>query len=120
MTGNTTSLDVHAIYILHKGWGSERTHQHIVHVFDLVRTEIWGHAHQCLVMEFCDGTLTTYLNQIRETSSHISGPLIVPILLQILEGLRYSHEMGFVHGNIKPNNGTCAFNARSHGSALDQ
>lgn len=53
------------------------------------------------VMEYIDGqTLEEYINRNKPLSNHT----IEPLFSQMVEGLNYIHEKGFIHRDIKPSN----------------
>lgn len=76
-------------------------HPHIVQVHDFdVQGEI-----SYMVMELLEGdTLKTRLNDYRVRGEQMPLGDIVRILLDVLDGLAYAHEMGMIHRDIKPAN----------------
>ncbi|MEM7116727.1 MAG: serine/threonine-protein kinase [Chloroflexota bacterium] len=76
-------------------------HPHIVQVHDFdIQDEI-----SYMVMELLEGdTLKTRLNDYRIRGEQMPLGEVVRILLDVLDGLAYAHEMGMVHRDIKPAN----------------
>jgi serine/threonine protein kinase len=79
---------------------------HIVCVYDILfRNDLWGR--QTLIqMEFCDGTLDSYLDEIRSLNSAIQPLELAEIMIQILTGLSHCHTLGFCHRDLKLANST--------------
>ena len=76
-------------------------HPNIVQVYDFDIQEDLTY----MVMELLDGdSLKTRLNDYRVRSEPMPLGEMIHILLDILDGLAYAHEMGMVHRDIKPAN----------------
>ena len=58
-----------------------------------------------LVMEYCEGTTLDKLRDLSNINGYISEELVIHILTQLLETLKYLHETcKVIHRNIKPDN----------------
>lgn len=56
----------------------------------------------CFIMEYCEGGS---INQLFAKMGRVPGPkYIARILSQLLSGLAFAHERGFVHRDLKPGN----------------
>ncbi|GMT27128.1 hypothetical protein PFISCL1PPCAC_18425, partial [Pristionchus fissidentatus] len=60
---------------------------------------------QCfLIMELCPRTLAGELDQCRLSTEYINPVVFVDCVCQLTEGIKYLHDNGIIHGNIKPTN----------------
>jgi len=57
-------------------------------------------------MELCYGDLNQYIEATRSAGAPIDHRAVWKIVLQIVDGLTYAHELGWSHRNLKPRNGT--------------
>ncbi|GMT33698.1 hypothetical protein PFISCL1PPCAC_24995, partial [Pristionchus fissidentatus] len=57
-----------------------------------------------LIMELCPRTLAAELAQCRQSTEYINPVVLVDCVCQLTEGIKYLHDNGIVHGNIKPTN----------------
>ena len=89
------------------GIDSQRPHPHVIHVFSTM--QIKGDEDEaprlCIQMELCDGNLGGFLRLMRATQENLQANLILCILIQILDGLRYCHSKEIIHRDLKPQNG---------------
>lgn len=70
---------------------------HIVHMFDYFKE---GNSHY-LVLEFVDGMS---LDKLIEKKKNFSEQLALLITLDIAQALKYAHERGIIHRDVKPGN----------------
>ena len=70
---------------------------HIVHMFDYFKE---GTSHY-LVLEFVDGMS---LDKLIEKKKNFSEQLALLITLDIAQALKYAHERGIIHRDVKPGN----------------
>jgi len=55
-------------------------------------------------MELCYGDLNQYIEATRTSGTQIDHRAVWKIMLQIVDGLTYAHELGWSHRNLKPRN----------------
>jgi serine/threonine protein kinase len=55
--------------------------------------------------ELCYGDLNQYIEANRNAGNHIDYRDVLSIILEIVDGLTYAHELGWSHRNLKPRNG---------------
>jgi serine/threonine protein kinase len=77
-------------------------HRNIVEFFSISK-ETWEKGPVCLIqMELCDGDMHSYIEQRYQTGDPLSFSEIADIMIQVLNGLSFLHE---VHRDLKPRNG---------------
>ena len=80
-------------------------HPNVVHLLDAERIEP-GSVY--IVMELLHGrTLADIIGEMKAQDTVFSWEKLAPIMLQICEGLRAVHQLGFVHRDMKPSNCFC-------------
>ena len=55
--------------------------------------------------ELCYGDLNQYIEANRNAATQIDQTAVWEIMVDIVEGLTYAHELGWSHRNLKPRNG---------------
>jgi serine/threonine protein kinase len=79
---------------------------HIINIYDILfRDDLWGRQ-AFIQMEFCDGTLDSYLDEMRSLDSEIQPLELAEIMIQVLTGLCHCHTLGFCHRDLKLANST--------------
>jgi calcium-dependent protein kinase len=81
---------------------------HVVEIYDYwFNTNAEEHIYRSFIlMELCDGTLESYLTQIRESNGYLTSKELLVIMAQTLSGLNHCHEQGICHRDLKMSNGT--------------
>jgi serine/threonine protein kinase len=59
--------------------------------------------------ELCYGDLNQYIEANRNAATQIDQTAVWEIMVDIVEGLTYAHELGWSHRNLKPRNGISPF-----------
>lgn len=77
-------------------------HPNIVQVQD--RWTEWPSQKVCVQMELCYGDLNQYIEAKRNAGTPTDIREVWNIMLDIVEGLTYAHELGWSHQNLKPRN----------------
>lgn len=77
---------------------------HIVQVQDRWADQ-WPTPKVYVQMELCYGDLNQYIEATRSAGTPIDHRAVWKIVLQIVDGLTYAHELGWSHRNLKPRNG---------------
>jgi len=82
---------------------SDRPNPHIIHVYDCwIHKNPEEHVSRTFIkMQRCTGTLLEYLGK---STSPITPLDLTEIMIQILSGLRYCHEKGVCHRDLKLSN----------------
>lgn len=87
-----------------------RKHPNIVRIMDAFEIEKskTERSYLAIHMELCVDNLDHFLRDRRNANpaEPLEATQIYCILIQILSGLRYCHEMGFAHRDLKPANGS--------------
>jgi serine/threonine protein kinase len=82
-------------------------HPNIVQVQDRWADQ-WPTPKVYIQMELCYGDLNQYIEATREAARTSGTPIdhraVWKIVLQIVDGLTYAHELGWSHRNLKPRN----------------
>jgi len=78
---------------------AQRSHPHLIRIFDVGRCEIDGTTLLFLVMEYGEEDLSQILPQRPLTPAETRA-----LLPPVLDALAYLHGRGFVHGHIQPSN----------------
>ena len=68
-------------------------------------SEQWPVPKVFIQTELCYGDLNQFIEVYRNAGNQIPERDIWGIVLDIVEGLTYAHEMGWSHRNLKPRNG---------------
>jgi len=76
---------------------------HIVQVQDRWADQ-WPTPKVYVQMELCYGDLNQYIEATRSAGTPIDHRAVWKIVLQIVDGLTYAHELGWSHRNLKPRN----------------
>lgn len=74
---------------------------HIIQVYDILFREDPFARQTFIQMEFCDGTLETYIEEVRTKAGSLEPIEIVEIMIQVLTGLCHCHTLGFCHRDLK-------------------
>jgi serine/threonine protein kinase len=87
--------------------GDQARNPHVICVFT---TLVWQSNEQNvgkigIVMELCEGTLDSLLDEIKGTNSRTKTHQIFSVAVQILEGLVYCHSQNYTHRDVNPRNG---------------
>jgi serine/threonine protein kinase len=84
-----------------------RKHPNIVRIIDAFEIEKSKKEKSLLAihMELCQDNLEAFVRNRHRAGDNLEASHIYCILIQILSGLRYCHEMGIVHRDLKPANG---------------
>jgi TonB family protein len=78
---------------------AQRSHHHLIHIFEVGRCEFDGTALLFLVTEYAEEDLSQILPQRPLTPAETRA-----LLPPVLDALAYLHGHGFVHGRIQPSN----------------
>jgi TonB family protein len=78
---------------------AQRSHPHLVHIFEVGRCEFDGTTLLFLVTEYAEEDLSQILPQRPLTTAETRA-----LLPPVLDALAYLHGHGFVHGHIQPSN----------------
>jgi len=76
---------------------------HIIRVYGILfrDDDVLCTRHTFIHMEFCNGTLESYLDDMRSRHASIEPLEIAEIMIQILTGLGHCHTLGFCHRDLK-------------------
>ncbi len=69
----------------------------------------WPSVKVYIQTELCYGDLNQYIEANRNSGAQIDSTAVWEIVLDIVEGLTYAHELGWSHRNLKPRNGTSSY-----------
>lgn len=59
----------------------------------------------CLVFEFCEGDLYSFMNDyMKQNNEYLPIPMVKKFIYDILKGVDYIHKMGMMHRDLKPLN----------------
>jgi len=72
-------------------------HPHVVHLHDYFQDE----RSRYLVMEYVDGMS---LDRLLKRKGRFSGPMALLVVLEACTALKYAHDRGIVHRDVKPGN----------------
>ena len=78
---------------------AQRSHPHLIHIFEVGRCEFDGTTLLFLVTEYAEEDLSQILPQRPLTTAETRA-----LLPPVLDALAYLHGHGFVHGHIQPSN----------------
>jgi len=68
--------------------------------------DVWPTPKVFVQMELCYGDLHQFIEANRNAGAQIDTRAVWSIVLDIVEGLIYAHELGWSHRNLKPKNGS--------------
>lgn len=74
---------------------------HIIRVYDILFREDLCTRQTFIQMEFCDGTLDSFLDEKNSRHSQIRSIELAEIMIQVLTGLSHCHTLGFCHRDLK-------------------
>jgi len=80
-------------------------HPNIAQVYDRW-VEQWPGIKVFVQTELCYGDLSQFIEANRVAGTHLDYRDTLTIILEIVDGLTYAHELGWSHRNLKPRNGT--------------
>jgi serine/threonine protein kinase len=93
--------EIDALAKLSANGGSE----YMVMYYGSFETMHHGHMTLCIISEYIEGqTLTNFLRTIYMTERSIRPTILWPLYLQLILGLNFIHQHGYVHRDIKPDN----------------
>jgi serine/threonine protein kinase len=101
--------EIETVESLCKGEGDQWPHPHVIRTWftniipSLTRRP--GTGTVVILMDLCDGTLDSMLQDRNAKRSYMSAYEIFTIAIQVLEGLKYCHSRGYTHRDVNPRNG---------------
>src|SRR5579859_6547472 len=76
----------------------------------------WPSVKVYIQTELCYGDLNQYIEANRNAGAQIDQTAVWEIMLDIVEGLTYAHELGWSHRNLKPRNGNFSYTKKTDSS----